>query len=240
MATVSESQLEQLFQRAHASHISEAEFYTRLMQAMVYVHVPVYDDCKNVRLIQFRHPSGFDVIPLFTSAERCARAGSNAVEALRLPCIDLLNATRGATLMINPNDGGPLLYPEEIAVLLEKGTLETFEKLDQAGSCDVRPAMNPPDNIVDALRAGATSTTFIKDVYLLEKREAGSDETMLFVYVGACTTHLERAARHMIQVLQNLSPPPQVAIDVAVYDTTQAPPEFLKHIGAVAMFVRTI
>lgn len=237
MATVSESELEYLFERAHSSHFNEAKFYAQLMKAMVYVHVPVSDDSKNVRLIQFRHPSGFDAIPLFTSAHRCALAGFKAVKALRLPCIDLFNATRGATLMINPNDGGPVLYPEEVTALLENGTLETFEKIEQdGGSWDVRLAESPPRRIVDALCTGAASTSFIKHVYLLEKRETDSDEAMLLVYLGAEPAHLERAARHMIQVLQNLSPRPDTVMDVAVYDVAQAWPEFLDQIGAVPVF----
>ena len=38
---VSESQLEHLFERAHSNHFNEAEFYAHLLQAMVYLHVPV-------------------------------------------------------------------------------------------------------------------------------------------------------------------------------------------------------
>lgn len=237
MAAISESQLERLFEQAHSSHLNEASFYSQLLQAIVYVYVPVSDDAKNVRLIQFRHPGGFDAIPIFTSAERCARAGSHAVQALRLPCIDLLNATRGATLMINPNEGGPVLYPEEIAALLEKGTLETFETLESAkGTWDVRPAQSPPMHLVEAVRAGANSASFIKQVYLLEKRETGSEDLVLLVYLGADSGHLERAARHMVQVLQGLRPRSEAVLDVAVYDAARARPEFLDQLGAVPTF----
>ena len=236
---VSESQLEHLFERAHSNHFNEAEFYAHLLQAMVYLHVPVSDDSRNVRLIQFRHPGGFDVIPLFTSAHRCARAGSRAVRALRLPCTDLFNATRGATLMINPNDGGPVLYPEEVTTLLENGTLATFEKIEQTGGTwDVRLAESPPGYIVDALRAGAASASYIKKIYLLEKlaTQADSGEVALMVYLGADSAHLERAARHIIKVLQNLSPRPDTIIDIAVYDAAQARPEFLDEIGVTPVF----
>lgn len=242
MATVSEPQLEQLFERAHSSHLNEAEFYAHLLEAMVYVHVPVSDDSRNVRLVQFRHPGGFDAIPLFTSAYRCAQASSKAVRALRFPCIDLLNATRGATLMINPNDGGPVLYPEEVTALLEHGTLGTFEKVENEGdSWNVRVADSLPKAILDGLCAGAASTSFIKRVYLLEKRVAASDsgDAVLLIYLGAESTYLERAARHMVQVLQNLSPRPDAVVDVAVYDVAQARPEFLDKLDAVPVFERS-
>lgn len=237
MTTVSQSQLERLFENARTSFFEEAAFYTNLLQAMVFVHVPVSDDGKNIRLIQFRHPGGFDAIPVFTSARRCARAGSNAVRELRLPCIELFNATRGATLMINPNDGGPVLYPEEITALLETGTLANFEKLEQGDATwDVRPAPSPPTNIVDALREAAASTSLIKQVYLLEKRESDSEQAVLLVYLGAETMHLERAARHMIRVIQSLRPRTEAAIDLAVYDVSRARPAILDQIGAVPLF----
>lgn len=233
MATVDQSQLERLFEQAHSSHFNEAAFYTHLLQARVFVHVPVSHDAKDARLIQFRHPNGFDAIPVFTSAQRCTRAASAAVKAIQLPCIELLNATRGATLMINPNDGGPVLYPEEITSLLGKGTLEPFEKLEPAGGTwDVRPAQNPSMRVVEAVRAGAASASFIKQIYLLEKRETGSEELVLLVYIGAESGYLERAARYIVQVLQDLQPRSDTVMDVAVYDTSLPQPAFLDELGA--------
>lgn len=237
VGTVSQSQLERLFEQAHLSHFNEAAFYTHLLQATVFVHVPVSYGPKNVSFVQFRHPGGFDAIPVFTSAQRCARAASAAMRAIRLPSIDLFGATRGATLMINPNDGGPVLYPEEITALLKKGTLETFEKLEPAGGTwDVRPAQNHPMHVVGAVRAGAALTPFIKKIYLLEKREMGSDEIVLLVYIGAESGHLERSARHMVQVIQSVQPPSDAVIDVAVYDIALAQPAFLTELGAVPVF----
>ena len=141
--------------------------------------------------------------------------------------------------MINPNDGGPVLYPEEVTTLLENGTLATFEKIEQTGGTwDVRLAESPPGYIVDALRAGAASASYIKKIYLLEKRatQADSGEVALMVYLGADSAHLERAARHIIKVLQNLSPRPDTIIDIAVYDAAQARPEFLDEIGVTPVF----
>lgn len=237
MDTVSQSQLERLFELAHSSYLNEAAFYTHLLQAQVFVHVPMFDDAKSVRLIQFRHPDGFDAIPVFTSAQRCARAASAAVKSIQLPCVELFGATRGATLMINPNDGGPVLYPEEITALLEMGSLESFEKLEPTGgSWDVRPAQSSPIHVVEAIREGAAAASFIRQVYLMQKRETGSEELVLLVYIGTDSGHLERAARYMVQVLQNLQPRSEAVIDIAVYDAARARPEFLDELGAVPVF----
>ena len=75
-------------------------------------------------------------------------------------------------------------------------------------------------------------------MYLLEKRVAASDsgDAVLLIYLGAESTYLERAARHMAQVLQNLSPRPDAVVDVAVYDVAQARPEFLDKLDAVPVF----
>ncbi len=236
---VSESQLDEAFERCHSNYLQETPFYERLVRAQVYVHVPVSDDSKNVRLIQFRHPDGFDAIPVFTSLSRCNRAGSRAVRALRLPCVQLMNSTRGATLMINPNDGGPVLYPEEVESLLQHGTLETFEKVDRVeGSWEVREAEGVARGFLEALCEGASKASFIKSVHLLERREVDSTsgDVTLLVYLGVERTHSERAARHMIQVIQSLSPRPDRVVDITVYDAAQSLPELLDQVGATPIF----
>ncbi len=236
---VSESQLDKSFERCQSNYLHETAFYECLVRAQVYVHVPVSDDSANVRLIQFRHPDGFDAIPVFTSFSRCNRAASRAVRALRLPCVQLMNSTRGATLMINPNDGGPVLYPEEVDSLLLHGTLEIFEKINRIeGNWDVREAEGVARGFVDALCAGASSTQYIKSVYLLERREVDSPagDVTLLVYLGVYDEHSERAARHMIQVIQSFKPRPDRVVDIAVYDVSQPLPEFLDRVGATPIF----
>ncbi|MGX9780623.1 SseB family protein, partial [Stenotrophomonas maltophilia group sp. LNF336] len=82
------------------------------MDAIVYVHAPISDDAQTLRLVQFRHPDGFDAIPFFTSLDKAQAASSSAVRILGVSGRELLTGTRGATLMLNPNYGGVVLYPE--------------------------------------------------------------------------------------------------------------------------------
>ena len=141
--------------------------------------------------------------------------------------------------MVNPNDGGPVLYPEEVTALLEKGRLETFEMLEHIeGGWDIRLVESPRTEIADALRDGAVSAPFIKCVYLLEKREASlqSGEAVLLVYLGVESAYLERAARHMILTLQSVCPRLDAAIDLAAYDIAEGRPAFLDQIGATPVF----
>lgn len=235
VSRISDAELERLFEQGLVSLIHEDLFFSQLMNAMVYVHVPVSDDSKHVRLIQFRHPDGFEAIPFFTSARRSEKARPKFVKTLRVPCVDLFNGTRGATLMLNPNDGGPVLYPEEIASLLDGRTLEAFEKVPPSGgSMDVRPARCPPAALLETLRAGAALAPFIKDVYVLEKRSISGDaeEATLLVYMGVEGKHMDRGARHIVSQIQQMNPRLEGIVDVAVFDAESQRPEFLDELGA--------
>ena len=77
--TSAEAALEASFERARDSAAEERAFFKRLMDAIVYVHAPVSDDARTLRLVQFRHPDGFDAIPFFTSLDKAQAASSAAV-----------------------------------------------------------------------------------------------------------------------------------------------------------------
>ncbi|MGR4875904.1 SseB family protein [Pseudoxanthomonas sp. LARHCG66] len=234
MSIVSERELEDRFEQGKRSHLNEERFFTCLLRARVYVHVPISDDSKNVRLIQFRHPDGFDAIPFFTSSQRALRASSKAVRTVSLPCATLFEQTRGATLMVNPNDGGAVLYPEEVAILLNVGTLETFDKVDlSAGLLNIRLAASPPDGLMRMLVASAPFPSYIWEIYLLEKisMEDETSESTLLIYAGVEADQMERGARHLISIVQAMGPRKPRNIEVAVFDTKPRP-RFLEEIGA--------
>lgn len=239
MSTVSEGELEHWFEQGMQSYTNESRFFACLIRAMVYAYVPVSDDSKNVRLIQFRHPDGYDAIPFFTSAHRAARSTFSGLRTIKLPCTTLFEMTRGATLMVNPNDGGAVLFPEEVATLLRSGTLETFEKVSLSeGPVDIRPATSAPDNLIKALDGNVPLPLFIREVYLLEKRTLDGDlsRPSLLIYAGVETRHMERGARHLVSVVHALDPRPEDIVDVAVFDIAQARPGFLNDIGAIPVF----
>ncbi|MBN9618170.1 MAG: dNTP triphosphohydrolase, partial [Actinobacteria bacterium] len=100
-------------------------------------------NAQTLRLVQFLHPDGFDAIPFFTSLDKAQAASSSAVRILGVSGRELLTGTRGATLMLNPNYGGVVLYPEEVATLLDTGFLARVERLAPAEFA-VRPAQAAP------------------------------------------------------------------------------------------------
>lgn len=235
MTKISNAELDRLFEEGVLSIFNEEPLLSGLINARVYVHVPISDDSKHIRVVQFRHPDGYDAIPFFTTEQRSEKARSKYVRTLCMPCLDLFNSTRGATLVLNPNDGGLTLYPEEIQELLVGRMLGLVEKVSPFGeSMDVRPAMNPPEALLDTLRSGAAVAPFIKDVYVLEKREANapSSDTTLLVYLGAEAKHMERAARHMVLLIQKMNPRLEDVVDVAAFDVGEGRPDFLNEIEA--------
>lgn len=127
MAMMSTSELQRCLERARTHQEEEPALFRCLLDAFVYAHVPLSDDPPRVRLIQFRHPDGFLAVPFFTSEAKAKFAGRGMVRTVKLTGRELLAATPGATFMLNPNDGGCVLYPEEVDSLLRTGRVPRIE-----------------------------------------------------------------------------------------------------------------
>lgn len=67
---ISEREFERRLEQARQDRELEPAFFRYLLDAVVYAHAPVSDDHPRLRLLQFRHPDGFDAIPFFTSLEK--------------------------------------------------------------------------------------------------------------------------------------------------------------------------
>ena len=129
MTKISTAELERFLERARTRREEEPAFFRCLLDAWVYVHVPLSDDHPRVRLVQFRHPEGFFAVPFFTSDAKAKFAARDGVRTAKLTGRELLAGTPGATFMLNPNDGGCVLYPEEVDALLRTGTVASVEQI---------------------------------------------------------------------------------------------------------------
>ena len=69
---ISEIELEERLEQARGNPEADQQFFTYLLEATVYAHVPISDDSPKLRFVQFRHPDGFDALPFFTSESRAA------------------------------------------------------------------------------------------------------------------------------------------------------------------------
>ncbi|QND81016.1 SseB family protein [Pseudoxanthomonas mexicana] len=232
-------ELEALLERSRLDPTEEPAFFRSLLDATVYIHVPVSDDSKHIRVVQFRHPDGFDAIPFFTSPQKAQFASSRAVRIVELCGHDLLSQTRGATLMLNPNDGGAVLYPEEIASLLDTGFMARVEKIEYSG-LHIRPAANAPAWLEDAVRTSVQDADFVAEAYLLESNPSDrwNERPGLVIYLVVDHAFADRAARMVTAAVQPLCGHHDTVIDVMIHDVTQPLPDALVNVEMVPIYRR--
>lgn len=231
------SDLEAWMERVRDHPAEEPAFFRALLDATVYVHAPASDDSGKVHLVQFRHPEGFDAIPFFTSMEKAQIAASSAVRILNLLGRDLFASTRGATLMLNPNDGGAVLYPEEITTLLESGFMPRIEKV-VPGTLRVRAADAVPVWLNAAVCSSVQHAGFIDAAYILESHTADALDTPtgLVIYLVADLAFAERAARLITAAVQPLCSDSDPVIDVMIHDATRPLPDALARAEIVPIY----
>ena len=234
MAKISTAELEQRLERARTHREDEPAFFRCLLDAWVYAHVPLSDDHPRVRLIQFRHPDGFYAVPFFTSEAKARFAGRGVVRTVRVTGRELLAGTPGATFMLNPNDGGCVLYPEEVEALLKTGTVARVEKihLDDDTTFLVSDQADPPVWLMPYLMCLYVELSFVQVAYLLEvaSLQAPTDRTLL-IALGVAPEHAERAVRATITDIQPLCARNDVALDITTFDPAKGLPAYLDQRG---------
>lgn len=234
-------ELEARLERSRLDPTEEPAFFRSLLEATVYAHAPASDDSTYLRLVQFRHPDGFDAIPFFTSPQKGQFASSRGVRIIELEARELLSQTRGATLMLNPNDGGAVLFPEEIASLLDTGYMARIEKIEHA-QLEIRPATAVPAWLVAAVRNSGQTTDFIEAAFIVESRYASNVEAPLWllIYLVVDPSLAERAARLVTAAVQPLCSDHDAMIDIMIHDRRLPLPEHLTQPGVTAIFDRSV
>lgn len=202
----------------------EPAFFRCLLDAWVYAHAPLSDPHSRLRLVQFRHPDGFNAVPFFTSEAKARAAGQAMVRIVKLTGRELLSAAPGATFMLNPNDGGCVLYPEEIATLLATGAVARVEKLqvEREDPFIVNAQIDPPAWLMPNLIALYAELSFVEAAYLLEVAppHAPSERTWL-IALAVAREHAERAARATITAVQPLCDQAELALDITTFDPAE-------------------
>jgi hypothetical protein len=234
MAKISTAELERRLDRARTNREEEPAFFHCLLDAWVYAHALVSDDHARLQLLQFRHPDGFHAVPFFTSLEKARPPAGITAKIVPLLGRQFLELTRGATVMLNPNDGGCVLYPEEVDALLKTGTVARVEKihLDDNFSFLVSDQANPPFWLMPCLMGLYSQLSFVQVAYLLEVAppHAPAERTLL-IALGVAPEHAERAVRASITEIQPLCAQNDVALDITTFDPAKEIPEYLRQLG---------
>lgn len=116
---ITPEELALFLQQALADKTAEPAFFRALLDALVYAHTPRNDRHARLRFIQFVTPEGLTVLPFFSDEVQARAAAGTAATVVAMTGRELFGLTRGATLMLNPNETNCVLYPEEISALLD-------------------------------------------------------------------------------------------------------------------------
>lgn len=199
----------------------ELAFFQALLDADVYAHAPLSDDTGRIRLIQFVRPDGLTVLPFFTSIAKSHIAAQMLLRTITLSGRELMEATRGAILMLNPNNENCTLYPEEIDVLLRTGAMPIVDREEvPPGKAMIMGVPNTlPVGLGDALNRIYEKLPFVEAAYVVETplSERSADIKILIVIV-TISKHAEHAARATITVVQELIKDFPHPVDITVVD----------------------
>ena len=188
--------LQLLIEASVADPSREPEFLAELLEAPLFVHLPLIDDSGRIRLVQFTRPDGLSVIPAFSDFDRANKAAQGNVRVATVPGRDLLTASRGATLMLDPNDTSCTLYPEEIAALLDDGIALPAPVKASSGRAELGPADASYAWLGDLAVAAVEPIDPVCAVWLARRVDVplGPPPTMV-VILSVPPAHEERAIR---------------------------------------------
>ncbi len=124
------NELQRLLELACTEPAYGPTFYRCLLESEVYalVPAPIHRPDDRVRFIMWKGADGIQVLPYFASREQVHRVLTSATKEYKINGRLLLEVTRGATLVLNPNEPCDCrLSPAEIDALLLYGTVSSPE-----------------------------------------------------------------------------------------------------------------
>jgi hypothetical protein len=230
-----------LMHLALADKSAEPDFFRALLEATVYAHVPRNSRDGRLRFIQFTTPAGLTVLPFFTDELQARTAAGSAATIVVLTGRQLLEWTRGATLMLNPNEISCTLYPEEIALLLDHGEMAVVEQIDTGDQqLWIDTTCEPPAWLINRLVALYAGLDCVEAAYLADiGAQEGSEQHGLLVAIAVSAKDAERVARATTTELQLDCQALQATIDLTAFEPSD-PPVWLKETGLGPFYVRAM
>lgn len=240
-ATISAKELEELMERSIQDYKEEPAFFTALLDAEVFVHVPFSDKRGGLHLITFPRPGdALHVVPVFTDEAKANWAARGGALVIKMSGRMLMEITRGSTLMLNPNDTSCTLYPEEIAALLETGTLASFANIHtgDSGGAAVYVPEAVPERLKQALRAFLPTVPVIERAYVAGIRWSGPPPSQSLLVILACPPNQgERAVRAVLSGILRKIEESEVPIDIT-YAGADHEPDYVADLGLEPVYER--
>lgn len=239
---ITPKELARLLQRAVADKTEEPAFFRALLDALVYAHAPRNDRHGRVRLIQFTTPKGLTVLPFFSDEPQAtAAAGSAAVNVVMMTGRQLFELTRGATLMLNPNETNCIIYPEEISALLDHGQVALVERIDTGEQrLWVRATSSSPNELIERLialykRLGSIEAAYLGEIGIADETEARA----ILIATAVPPRDAERVARATMTELQVQDATLEMDLDFTSFDP-DTPPAWLNEARLKPFYIRSI
>ncbi|RUL66825.1 hypothetical protein EKH79_03170 [Dyella dinghuensis] len=240
--------LEHLMARAIADQREESAFFQALLDATIYAHIPMTDrvdvQSDKIRFVQFHRPdNGQLTLPFFTDLTKARFAAQSNVQVIALTGRVFLELTRGATVMLDPNDNGCTLYPEEVEVLLRTGQVAAIQPftVEEASAPLVGPSKESPAWLIDALILSLAKLPFVEVAYLggVFSRTEVPEQAGLLIVLGGERAHAERAVHAVLTALQPLAAMhEEMPIDMTHFDPAENIPAWITRVGLQPFYER--
>lgn len=242
------SGLDHLMEAAAKDANREPELFRVLLDAVLYAHAPLGDktdgnghDASRVHLMMFKSPDdGTLVIPVFTDEGKAECASGGVAKVIAVTGRELFEATRGATLMLNPNDVKCTLYPEEISALLANGTLAPVTK-DRFEEDQAQPfkLTKVPVPLIKALKQALPAVPTIECAYIagVRWRDPGRPESVL-IALGSSPGREDREARATAIAMQRVMARLNLPVDIVHLDSNEPRPRWITHLGLKPVYRR--
>ena len=226
-------ELAELLQQARLRPDRIAPFLRGMLDAPIYALAPLHDDHPKLRLSMFKRPNdGVYFIPLFTDEAKAVASARNQLRVLTDMGRLWLEVSRGAVVVINPNDEHCTLYPEEIEDLLASGRVVDFgyEQLAEEKQVGIRNPDSTPDWLVRDLRALYATLPFVEEARLFEMGPPEEPfEGVLTIAITTTKMYGERAARATIAAMQQACVSKNLMVDVVLTISDDPEPGFVGH-----------
>lgn len=235
--------LDDLMEQSIQDFRKEPDFFRALLDATVYAHAPLNDSSEHLRLVMFKSPDdGEPVVPVFTDEAKAEFAARGNVRIVPLTGRTLFEITRGAILMLNPNDARCTLYPEEIGELLASGTIASVQKGQfQENETRCYKLDKVPRALTKALKKSLPHILGIEVAYVagLKWRQEDHPDSVV-IALGGRADRAEREVRATVTALHRALGEPSLPMDLVHFDSRQAKPDWIRRLKLVPVCRRRL
>jgi len=209
---MAEKELDRLLDLAQREPGYRPEFFRILFESLVFglVPAPGFGPPDNiVRFVMWQDPFGHNILPIFSNSVRVKRVVTEGTKAYGINGRALLEATRGAIFVLNPNEQASCrLTPEDVSSLLDAGTTAQRKPVHFVTSdyLAMRAPTSPPAPLIASLTVLYSRLPSVQRAFLVELRNTQSDDgpTLLIGIEVDPQSERDRVVRETATVIEDV------------------------------------